>query len=36
MTNENSTRVKLIKSHNDDTTMGDNTVLYANLGKLQI
>ena len=33
MTSENSTRVKLIKSHDDDTAVGDSRVLYANSGK---
>ena len=33
MTSENSTHVKLIKSHDDNTAVGNNRVLYANSGK---
>ena len=30
MNNESPPGVKLIKSHDDNTAMGDNTVLYKN------
>ena len=32
-TSENLSREKLVKSHNDDIAVGDNTVLYTNSGK---